>query len=255
LGKKLTHINATAARILFLDIETAPSLGWVWGKWQQNVIDFKTDWYLLSFGYKWSDQSKVVVKGLDDYPGYKKDTENDKKLLNDLWNVLDEADIIVAHNGDAFDLPKINSRFLIHGIKPPSPYKTVDTLKIARKVFAFDSNKLDDLARYLGIGRKLPHTGFHLWRGCMNADAKAWKTMKEYNGHDVELLEELYYIVRAWDRQHPQVNKGAVASEACPKCGSLDVQKRGFSYTLLRKKQRYQCTKCANWYEGSAKKV
>jgi uncharacterized protein YprB with RNaseH-like and TPR domain len=245
----------TPAKILFLDIETAPSLGWVWGKWQQNVIDFKKDWYMLSFAYKWAHEDKVQVKALIDYPGYERHTESDKALAKDLWKLIDEADIIIAQNGDAFDIPKINTRFLIHGLQPPSPYKTVDTLKIAKKAFAFDSNKLDDLGHYLKIGRKLPHTGFHLWKGCMSGDPESWKTMKEYNAHDIILLEELYYKVRAWDRQHPQVNKGALPNEACPKCSSDHVQKRGFSYTQLRRKQRYFCINCRTWYEGTAKKV
>jgi RNase_H superfamily len=243
---------STPAKILFIDIETAPSLGWVWQKWEANVIDFKSDWYLLSFAYKWSDDKKVTVLGLDDAPKYKKGSEDDKWLSKKLWDLLDEADIVIGHNSDQFDLPKINTRFLTHGLNPPAPYKTVDTLKIARKIFKFDSNKLDDLARYLKIGRKLPTTGFHTWRGCMTGDPQAWKLMKQYNAHDVELLESLYSLIRMWHPTHPNVNMG---EEACPTCSSKNVQRRGFSYTLLRKKQRFQCLNCRRWYEGSAKKV
>ncbi len=243
----------TPAKIVFVDIETAPSLGWVWGKWEQNVIDFKKDWYMLSFAYKWADSGKVVKRGLIDYPDFANDKENDKALVEDLWAVFDQADIIIGHNGDSFDIRKSNSRFLTHGLNPPSPYKTVDTLKIARRAFKFDSNKLDDLGRYLGIGRKMPHTGFNLWKGCMDGDAKSWDVMKKYNGHDVELLEKVYYAVRAWAPVHPNVNKGQL--EACPKCGSNKTQRRGFSYTLLRKKQRFQCLGCSGWFEGSARKV
>ena len=242
-----------SAKILFLDIETAPSLGWVWAKWQTNVIDFKSDWYILSIAWKWATDDTVSVLGLDDFPSYKRDPENDKALIKKIWALLDEADIVIAHNGDGFDLPKINTRFLTHKLAPPTPYKTVDTLKIARKVFMFDSNKLDDLGRYLGVGRKLPHTGFHLWKGCMSGDPASWKTMKEYNGHDVELLEKVYYLVRAWDKNHPNVNQGEL--DSCPKCGSSKLQKRGFAYTLLRKKQRYQCQNCRGWHEGGAKAV
>src|ERR1700676_414764 len=244
----------TPAKILFLDIETAPSLGWVWAKWQTNVIDFKRDWYMLSYAYKWSTDKKVTTVGLIDFPTeFTKDLEDDSALARRLWKLIDEADIIVAHNGDAFDLVKINTRFLVHGLKPPSPYKTVDTLKIARKVFAFDSNKLDDLGHYLNIGRKLPHTGFHLWKGCMAGDPASWVTMKKYNGHDVELLEKLYYLIFKWAPQHPNVNHGHI--ENCPRCGSSNVQRRGFTFTALRRKQRYQCQKCAGWFEGPAKKV
>ena len=247
----------TDATIMYLDIETAPSLGWVWGKWETNVIDFKSDWYVLSYAYKFAGQDKVTSVGLDDFAAYKRDKEDDKQLIKSLWKLIDKADIIIAHNGDGFDLPKINTRFLTHGLKPPTPYKTVDTLKIARKVFKFDSNKLDDLGRYLGVGRKLPHTGFHLWKGCMSGDPAAWKLMKEYNGHDVELLEDVYEIMRPWHTGHPNVNKFS-ANLACPKCGNTNVQRRGFSYTLLSRKQRFQCTganSCGAWYEGSAKKA
>lgn len=243
----------TPAKICFIDIETAPSLGWVWGKWETNVIDFKKDWYMLSFAYKWADSGKVVKRGLIDYPGYANDKENDGALVADLWEVFDQADIIIGHNGDSFDIRKSNSRFLTHALNPPSPYKTVDTLKIARRAFKFDSNKLDDLGRYLGVGRKVPHTGFNLWKGCMDGNPAAWAKMKQYNGHDVELLEKIYYAVRAWAPVHPNVNKGQL--EACPKCGSDKTQRRGFSFTLLRKKQRFQCLKCAGWFEGAARKV
>jgi hypothetical protein len=243
----------TQSKIAFVDIETAPSLGWVWQKWEANVIDFKKDWYMLSFAVKWAHENKVKTYGLIDYPGYQKDKENDKKLVEDLWRVFDEADILIAHNGDSFDIVKANTRFILHKLEPPSPYKTVDTLKIARKVFKFDSNKLDDLGHYFGIGRKLPHTGFHLWQGCMLGDKKSWDLMKRYNGHDVILLEKLYYLIRSWAVTHPNVNRGDL--EACPKCGSKHVQRRGFSYTLLRQKQRWQCQNCFGWWEGSARKV
>jgi DNA polymerase elongation subunit (family B) len=241
-------------KVLLLDIETAPSLGFVWAKWETNVIDFKRDWYILSYAYKWLDRKEPVkAVGLIDFAGYDRHQENDKALVKSLWKLLDEADVIIAHNGDSFDLPKINTRFLTHGLRPPTPYKTVDTLKIARKVFAFDSNKLDDLGRYLGIGRKLPHTGFHLWKGCMAGDRASWATMKQYNAQDVELLEKVYYIVRPWDKRHPHMNEGQ--SEICPKCASMNVQKRGFNYTLLSKKQRFVCNSCHGWFEGGAKRV
>jgi uncharacterized protein YprB with RNaseH-like and TPR domain len=241
------------AKILFIDIETAPSLGFVWAKWETNVIDFKKDWYILSISWKWAQEDSAHVLGLDDFSGYERHPENDKALVKKIHKLLDEADIVIAHNGDGFDLPKINTRFLTHKLTPPTPYRTVDTLKIARKVFKFDSNKLDDLGRYLGVGRKLPTTGFHLWRGCMTGDAESWKTMKQYNKHDVELLEEVYYLLRPWAGTHPNVNQGQL--DVCPKCSSSNIQKRGFDYTLLRQKQRYQCRNCFGWWSGSAKAI
>ena len=239
-------------RIVFLDLETTPGLGWVWGpKWETSVIEYVKDSHLLSFSWKWSDESKAYVLGLDDAPNYKSDKENDKWLAKKLWDIMDEADVIIAHNGDSFDVLKANTRFISHGFKPPKPYKTVDTLKIARKAFKFDSNKLDDLGLYLGVGRKIPHTGFHLWQGCMSGDSESWKLMKEYNKQDVLLLEKVYYLVRAWSNVYPVVNQG---ESACPRCGSDKVQKRGFSFTQQTKRQRYQCQGCHGWFDGPIKK-
>lgn len=245
----------TPARVLFLDIETAPNLGWVWGQFQQNVIQFKSHWYMLSFAYKWADEDQVHVLGLDDFKGYNPLEENDKELCKALWKILEEADIVIAHNGKSFDLPKIKTRFLVHGLKPNSPYKIVDTKQIASKNFAFDSNALDAIARQLKVGKKLAHTGFHLWHGVMQGDPESWRQMKEYNIHDVVLLEEVYYLIRAWDQKPPQVNKGETVIQACPRCSSHDIHKRGFSYTAKGKKQRYQCLNCSGWYEDSAKVI
>jgi DNA polymerase elongation subunit (family B) len=142
------------AKILFIDIENTPSLGYVWGKWDQNVIDFTADWHLLSFSWQWAATKTVHVLGLVDFPAhYRANPENDYHLVEKLWHLLDEADIVIGHNVDRFDIRKINTRFLAHGMPPPSPYRTVDTLKIAKKYFRFDSNKLDDLGRCLGVGR------------------------------------------------------------------------------------------------------
>lgn len=241
----------TAARILFLDIENSPSLGWAWAKYDVNVIDFKTDWYLLSFAWRWADEKAIHVRGLIDYSGFHRDMEDDRRLTEALWKLLDSADLVIGHNLDRFDIRKINTRFLAHGMPPPSPYRTLDTLKVAKRYFRFDSNRLDDLGRCLGVGRKLQHTGFELWRNCMVGQKAAWALMKRYNKQDVALLIKVYYLLRAWAGNHPNVNRGEVA---CPKCGSPKIQKRGFEFTLLRRKQRFQCQVCRGWFSGPAKK-
>src|ERR1700676_2084813 len=114
-------------RILLLDVETLPNLAYVWGKYEQNVIEYKQESCLATFAYKWLDEDKVFVRGLPNYSGYKRGSYNDKKLVTDLWKLLDAADVVVAHNGDAFDVRVCNYRFIVNGLMPPSPYKTVDT--------------------------------------------------------------------------------------------------------------------------------
>lgn len=235
-------------KILLIDLETAPSLGYVWGKWEQNVIEFERDWYILSFSYKWLGDRTAKVVSLPDFKtAYKEDQEDDKWLCLGLRNLFDEADIIIGHNGDNFDIKKANARFITHGFSVPSPYKTVDTLKLARKHFKFDSNKLDDLAKYLNIGRKENVGGFATWKGCMTGDKKAWKKMVSYNKQDVELLEKVYNKLKPWSSTHPNVNILDNKTNSCPICGSDKIQRRGFSITKTNKFQRIQCVSCGGW--------
>lgn len=237
---------AEMAKVLFFDTENAPNLGYVWGKWEQNVIDFKTNWYFLSFAFKWLGTKSIQCHALPEFPSFKKDKECDRFLVQKLWEVLDEADVVIAHNGDRFDLRKANARFAAHGMKPPSPYKSIDTLKIARRYFQFDSNKLDDLGHYLGVGRKLPHTGKHMWFGCMTGDPKSWSIMKRYNCQDVALLEQIYLKLRPWAATHPDLNHIS-RLQACPICQSPKIQHRGFSCTKTGKRKRMQCQACGSW--------
>jgi hypothetical protein len=231
-------------RILFLDIETFPNVAYVWGKYDQNVIEFLQESCMASFVAKWLGEDEIIVKGLPDYKGYKAGSYNDKKLVADLWKLLDEADIVVAHHGDAFDVRVCNARFLVHGMTPPSPFKTVDTKKAMRKVARFNSNKLDDLGVNLGLGQKIK-TNFGLWKGCIEGDREAWKKMLDYNKQDVLLLEQLYLRLRPWINNHPNftVETGAL----CPKCNSSDVQYRGYAVTSTRRYRRFQCKQCGGW--------
>ena len=239
-----------APRICLLDIETAPNLGHVWGMWEQDVIDVERDWYMLSFAYKWLGEAKIHVRALPDYKKFKTDKHDDRELVRDLWNVFDEANVIIAHNGDRFDIKKSNARFIVHGLKPPSPFVSVDPLKIARKHFKFDSNRLDDLGRYLGVGRKIAHTGKKLWLGCVEGDERSWRTMRRYNRHDVELLERVYTRLRGWATTHPDLSI-YTRSHCCPSCQSARITQQGVKLTKTGHRQQYKCLDCGSWHSGT----
>ncbi len=240
--------TTTEPKVLIFDIETAPNLGFAWAKWEQNIIENVKDWYLLSFAYKWLGEKEVHAYALPYFKDfYKKNPEDDERLVEKLWELMDEADIVIAHNGNAFDIKKANARFLVHGLPPPKPFKTIDTKLVAKQSFKFDSNALDELGRYLGIGRKLPHTGFHLWKGCMTGDKKSWDLMVKYNKQDIVLLEEVYLKLRPWMKSFPIAR---VDNGICRHCESSYLQKRGFSYTKMYKIQRLQCYGCGAWSTG-----
>ena len=220
--------------------------------YEESIIDVKSNWYILSIAYKWQGEKKVKTKALPDYRGYHKDTECDRDLVKDFHKLLDEADIVIAHNGDRFDIKKLNARFIANGLTPPSPYKSIDTLKIARKNFAFTSNKLNDLGGYLRVGKKLPHTGWHLWRGCMLGDKKSWKLMRQYNARDVELLEQVYLKLRPWHSTHPSLPHyhDRPNKIACPTCESVNTRRAGPHVNKTRKVWRHKCNDCGRWFLG-----
>lgn len=240
-------------KILYWDVETAPLLSRVWSRYEANSIYVEEDWYMLSFAYKWDHEKKAHCKSLIDYPLYKKDPENDLELIKDLWKLLDEASVVIHHNGDRFDLKKANSKIIQHGLRPYSPLKTIDTLKEARKHFSFSSNRLNDLGEILGLGGKFEHSGYSMWKGCLEGDMKAWESMIKYNKRDVILLEDVYKALRPWTTSTNlglQVDDGELK---CPKCGSDKIQKRGFSYSNSGKYQRFQCCSCGGWSRGRTK--
>lgn len=249
--------NRNGMKILLFDIETAPSWGCIW-QLHREIHSYKNidkDWYILCWAAKWLNGKKIYTSAIPRFKGWKKNPENDKKVLIELKKMLDEADVVVAHNGKKFDQKKINTRFIYHGILPPSPYKMVDTLSIARSSFAFTSNKLDDIAHYLGLSRKDGHEGLSLWKKCMLGQKTAWRKMVQYCRQDVRVLEELYLKLRPWITNHP--NAGNYIDDMdgnvpiCKNCGSSNLIKEGFSYTgNMSKFQRYQCKNCGAWGRG-----
>ncbi len=193
-------LTQVSPKVLLIDLETAPSLGYVWGKWEQNVIDFRSQWYILCASFLW-EGGKVQNYALPDFRGYMKNKEDDRALVTEVWKLLDAADIVVGHNARKFDLKKLNSRFIYHRLKPPRSYKIFDTLTAARSVMANNSNKLDDLGRDFKLGRKTPHTGFALWAGCMRGDRKSWRLMVKYCNNDVLLDYKFYRLILPWSKQ------------------------------------------------------
>ena len=243
-------MQANSPRVLFIDIETHPIEAAIWNLYEANAVWVIRDTFILSFAIKWLGDRSVTTYALPDYSLHKRDKKNDKSLVRELWRLLDEADIVIAHNGDRFDIKKIKSRMAVHGLPPPSPFKTVDTLKISRSNFKFDSNKLDNLGRYLGEGRKIPNTGAPLWKACGDGNLKAFAVMRRYNAQDVRLLERVYHRLKPWAANHPRLTT-YTGKPGCPTCQSDHVNRKGFETLKMRRVPRFQCKSCGHYfYEG-----
>lgn len=230
-------------KILLLDIETSPNLAYVWGIWEQNISlnQMVTSSSTLCWAAKWHGDKKVQFDST-----YKSGM---KKMLKGVHALLDEADVVVHYNGKKFDIPTLNKEFLLNDMSPPAPYKQIDMLQVSRGGFRFQSNKLDYVAKQLGIGQKTSHEGFQLWVDCMANKRDAWKRMEEYNKNDVVLLEDVYNRMLPWIKNHPNKNLYD-STEACHRCGSEDLQRRGVARTIGVTYQRYQCNDCGGWQKG-----
>ena len=246
-ARKIIHAEKkkkNKANILIFDIETAPLKAYVWRRWNQNIYLDQTisEWYMICWSAKWLGSKEVFSECLT--PNEIK-IESDDRIVKKLWTLIDQADIVIAHNGKRFDVPKINSRFIMAGLPPTSSYIQIDTKEVAAKQFGFSSNKLDALAGYFNIEHK-DDTSFELWVNCMNGDQASLDYMEKYNRKDVTILEQVYLKLRPWIKNHPNI--GLYQEDynmVCSTCGSKHIEEDGsFYYTSANKYKIMRCNDC-----------
>ena len=232
------------AKILLLDVETAPMEVYVWGLYKQrinyqNIID---DWFILSWAAKWLFNPTTAFDVLTPEEAKRGD---DRRIMGSIWNMVNDADIIIAHNLKRFDNKKLNTRFICNGFAPPLPYQMLDTLEIAQKNFGFASNRLDYLGELIRNKGKID-TDFDLWKRCKAGDEAALSEMAAYNREDVVLLEEVYLYLRPYIKSHPNMALLMDAKEhCCPNCGSFNIELTDHYYTTPANQYRVvRCRDC-----------
>lgn len=229
------------ARILAIDIETRPALVLTFDTYRpyispEQIVESSR---IFCFSWQWEDDKKVSFMsewehGRDD-------------MLAKLHELFDEADIVMGYNTKSFDTRWIEGELLRGGYTPPSPFQQIDLYRVVKQHSRFLSNKLSYVAPHLLEESKVTHSGFILWRQCMEGDTKAQATMKRYALQDTRLMFPLYHLLRPWIANHP--NLAAIDGKpfACPNCSSENVQKRGFRTKGLSKYQQYHCQNCGAW--------
>jgi hypothetical protein len=236
-------------KVLVLDIETSPLVVETWALHDQHIGlgQIQQDWTIISWAAKFLGEKKVYQEDTSK----QKNLRDDKKILQGLIKLLDEADIIITKNGKKFDEKKINARIAINNLNPPSPYYHIDVEKTTRRKFGFTSQSLAYITEKLNKKfKKLKHKKFpgnELWTECLKGNKEAWKEMKVYNIHDILSLEELYFYLKAkgWDEslQHFIYEKGIPVE--C-KCGSTRLESLGIAYSQVAQKRRYRCLECGS---------
>lgn len=232
------------AKILVLDIETAPMRAYTWGIWNQNINlnQIISEWFVLCWSAKWLFEDKVISGKLNQK---ELNAEDDFRIMEKMWALLNDADIVITHNGDKFDLPKLNTRFLLHGMMPPTPFQSIDTLKVVKKMFKFTSNKLDYINKMMGLNRKVDTGGWELWQRCAEHDIKALDKMSKYCDNDVLILEESYIVLRPWIKPHPNIGLFIIDdAECCPSCGSEEIKMGGVYRTQMAEYYAFRCQDC-----------
>lgn len=208
----------------------------------ENIID---DWYIICASWmELGDKRPCGIAINQDKKRFKKNPKDDYIVVKKLREVLVGADLIVAHNGEKFDLPKLNARLIYHGLDPLPPIRILDTKKEAKKIAKFSSNKLDYFGSFFGLGRKI-HTDAQLWRDCLNHDERAINKMLVYNKQDTLLLKRIYLRMRKYFRRHP--NLFMSHSLVCPVCGSSHLEWAGYRLTIVMRYRRFRCLDCGSW--------
>lgn len=230
-------------RVLLLDIETLPAEGYMWKMWDVNfsVEQIISSTCMLGYAVKWLFMPEIYSDILTPEEARKKD---DKRIVNGLWEYMNSASVVIAHNGRAFDTQYANARFIVHNLPPPAPYKIIDTLYI-KKNTKFDMNSLEYLCKELGLRPKIDTEGFSLWKRCRHGDKDALNDMKTYNEGDVLSLEELYVRIRPWLPSHPNLGLFVEGKNSvCPRCTHDKFVSVGKYATSVNLYESYRCLNC-----------
>jgi DNA polymerase elongation subunit (family B) len=245
--------NKSNVKIILWDIETSlmkVNMFQMQRKYKSYIPyqNIEEHWHMLCASWKELGVNGVnSVSLIDDVARYKKDRKDDYHVVKTVADAIRDVDIIIAHNGDKFDLKNLNQRLIFHRLPPLPKIITIDTLKQARSIADFPSNSLNDLGHFLGVGKKVKHSGFDLWLDCLRGDEKAMEKMDKYCQGDVKLLEKIYLVLRPYMKNHPNV--ADVETHNCPKCnsGKMIKHKVRILASGLRKRQ-FQCTDCGTYH-------
>jgi len=236
----------TKLRVLLYDIESGPLLAHIWHPTDQYVTHDRLihDSFLLTWSAKWLGE-KTITSGC--VTPQEAIDQNDSRIVFELAEMIREADVVVAHNGDRFDIPMLNNRLLVLGLTPIGPKRSIDTCKLAKRNFRLAYNKLDYLGEILGLGKKLK-TDFQLWKSCYHGDQTALNKMLKYNRRDVVLLEQVYEALMPYVTGTPRlVIPEFDGQHVCPHCGSEHLMKRGFHHTNVSHFQKWSCSDCTKY--------
>lgn len=241
-------------KIVFFDLEIIPDLRAARKVWTQlgNFPGLTLRASITSiccFGYSIYGQKKVECISAWDFPEWELDINNDKRICEKAYEILKDADAVCTHNGKRFDWKHLQTRLLKHKIGVLPKIAHIDTKSISSSNLFFFSNKLDLIAEFLELSRKLDHEGWELWDKVCERDLKSCLKMAKYCKQDVQVLKEIFKEIRPFSSNIPNHNLHLVGAKksVCPSCGSTRLKSEGIRSTKTRTYRRYNCTDCGTW--------
>jgi hypothetical protein len=239
--------EARNIRILTLDIESRPLKVYTWGIWDQNVglTQIIDDGGMMCFAAKWMGEKDIQF--------YSEHGHGRITMIEHAHRLLSEADIVITYNGDRYDVKRLNNEFMLAGMTPPKPFKSIDLIRTNKGRFDLPSRKLDYLVQRSGVGAKVKHQGFDLWVDCIAGDAKAWSVMEKYNRGDVTITEKAFLRLMPWILNGPHMGMFTGDEHSCPYCGSTKLKRDGTTHTNVTSYRLYECLNCHGWVRGNTK--
>lgn len=243
--------------ICTLDLEISPMLVYTYSAYEGNALKIKVAPMIVSFAWQYHHEKKIHVRSLPNYKGYKSGIlhMNDKKLVQELHEVMEASDMLVGHNFKDFDLKHAKARFIYHDLPVTKKWMVEDTLKMARKYFKFPKNNLDYVTELLGMEGKtdVKHSDV-IWK-CIDGDMKAWKAMEAYNIQDIKISRALYERLSPWHENHANLNLIKRGGQVCKVClangkEGKNWRRKGIDWNKTFGRQKYLCNECGHAWRG-----
>lgn len=236
-------------KILILDVERLPGITkqfwWDRGDLKNRYIRYETverqPRTTIVCG-KWYDQPDVIEYAEWDKGGR-------KKFLRNVHHLMAQADIIVGHFITGADLPWLaNDLHVEAGLPPLPPFKTVDTLKVIRKVFGAGApfKSLDAFCQIVGIESKTDsYDARAMERAVTNKSVPDRERLVAYCSGDVLATQGLYDWLRPHVPNHPSLFvDGKDYLTTCHRCGNdTEPIPRRYVASVLTYSMR-RCTVC-----------
>lgn len=210
-----------------------------------ECTNLKSDFgVLLCIGYKWLHEKRPKVISVTDYPNWRRDLTNSRKLLKDFTRVYEKADLVVTYNGKMFDQKWLNGKLWHYGMPllPPTPH--VDLYQASKTHLNASRKSLQNLAKVGQFKTSKEGVEGNDWLKASTGHLPSIKSVIAHCKADIEVTEEFYYRMRPFIRQHPRVG----GRSECRSCGAEDWEKRGKALTInLGPRLKLRCRQCGSW--------